>query len=229
MPARKINIFEEALRLIEPFAMVDLAYVSDMAVSLYACQGALAWHRHLDYDELFLVHNGTIVLESELGSTSLRPGELAVIPKGIAHRSASMLWSIILLLHVGVFADRRNGDRRLHAVEGERRLAKVSIPDQAKQITQPFVPQSLAQVDDFVLQLFIARGSIPWRKDSQDIMLLVHEGRIDLSTPDGLFVLNQGEMIVIGHSISYRMLASERAVVLSLTRMKQQKLEGLEG
>lgn len=221
MPARKINIFEEALRLIEPFAMIDLAYVSDMAVSLYACQGALAWHRHLDYDELFLVHNGAIILESELGSTSLRPGELAVVPKGIAHRSASMLWSIVLLLHVGVFADRRNGDRRLHAVKGEKQLAKVSIPDQAKQITQPFVPQSLAQVDDFVLQLFVARGSIPWRKASQDIMLLVHEGRIDLSTPDGLSVLNQGEMMVISHSVSYRMLASERAVVLSLTRMKQ--------
>jgi len=221
MPTRKINIFEEALKLIEPFAMVDLAYVSDMAVSLYACQGALAWHRHLDYDELFLVYNGAIILESELGSTSLRPGELAVVPKGIAHRSASMLWSIVLLLHIGVFADRRNGDRRLHAVKGEGQLAKVSIPDQARQITQPFVPQSLAQVDDFALQLFVARGSIPWRKASQDIMILVHEGRIDLSTPDGLSVLNQGEMMVISHSVSYRMLASERAVVLSLTRMKQ--------
>lgn len=219
MPTRKINISEEALRLLEPFAMADLTYVGDLAVSLYACQGALAWHRHLDYDELFLVHNGVIVLESEWGSVTLQPNELAVVPKGVAHRSASILWSIVLLLHIGVFPDRRNGDRRLHALEGERRLAKINVPEQAKQITRPFVPQDLARVDDFALRLFVARGSVPWRKASREALLLVQEGRVDLFTQDGLSVMNAGEMVVLAQGMNYRMVASERAAVLSLSRL----------
>ncbi len=218
MPTRKINITEEALKLLEPFAMTNLGYVGDLAVSMYVCQGTLAWHRHLDYDELFLVHNGMIVLESEWGSVTLRPDELAVVPKGVAHRSASMLWSIILLLHVRIFPDRRNGDRRLHALRGEEQLAKINVLDRAKQITRPFVPQDLAQVDDFALRLFVARGSVPWRKASQEILFLVQQGRLDLFTRDGLSVLNAGEMAVLSQGTAYRLVAGERAVVLSLSR-----------
>ncbi len=219
MPVKKISISEEALRLLEPFAMTDLTYVGDLAVSLYACQGALAWHRHLDYDELFLVHNGVVILESEWGSTTLRPGELTVVPKGVAHRTASMLWSIVLLLHIGVFPDRRNGDRRLHVVGDEKQLAKVNVPEQAKQIARPFVPQDVAQVDDFALRLFVARGSVPWRKASQEFLLLVQEGRVDLFTQDGLSVMGAGEMVVLAQGMTYRMVAGERAVVLSLSRL----------
>jgi homogentisate 1,2-dioxygenase len=219
MPTRKINITEEALKLLEPFAMTDLAHVGDLAVSLYVCQGALAWHRHLDYDELFLVHNGMIVLESEWGSVTLRPDELAVVPKGIAHRSVSMLWSIILLLHIRIFPDRRNGDRRVHALRSEKQLAKINVLDQAKQITRPFVSQDLAQVDDFALRLFVAHGSVPWRKASQQTLLLVQQGRVDLFTRDGISVLNAGEMVVLAQSTAYRLVAGERAVVLSLSRL----------
>ncbi|MCD6553676.1 MAG: hypothetical protein DRJ03_09910 [Chloroflexi bacterium] len=219
MPTRKINISEEALKLLEPFAMTDLAYVGDLAVSMYVCQGSLAWHRHLDYDELFLVHNGMIILESEWGSVTLRPDELAVVPKGVAHRSASMLWSIVLLLHIHIFPDRRNGDRRLHALRGERQLAKINVSEQAKQITRPFVPQDLAQVDDFALRLFVAHGSVPWRKASQETLLLVQQGRLDLFTGDALSVLDAGEMLVLAQGMAYRLVAGERAVVLSLSRL----------
>ncbi len=219
MPTRKVNVNEEALRLLEPFAMVDLAYVGDLAVSLYACQGSLAWHRHLDYDELFLVHNGMIVLESEWGGVALRPDELTVVPKGVAHRSASMLWSIVLLLHVHVLPDRRNGHRRLHALRGERKLTKLNVLERAQRITAPFRPQVLARVDDFELGLFVAQGAVPWRKASQPFLMLVQQGRVDLFTRDGLLVLESGELVVLAKGAPYRVMSGERAVVLTLSRI----------
>ena len=130
-----------------------------------------------------------------------------------------MLWSIVLLLHIHIFPDRRNGDRRLHALRGERQLAKINVSEQAKQITRPFVPQDLAQVDDFALRLFVAHGSVPWRKASQETLLLVQQGRLDLFTGDALSVLDAGEMLVLAQGMAYRLVAGERAVVLSLSRL----------
>jgi len=45
------------------------------------------WHRNLDADELIFCHKGGIRWETELGNITLGPGEMFVIPKGIAHRS----------------------------------------------------------------------------------------------------------------------------------------------
>ena len=45
------------------------------------------WHRNMDCDELIFCHKGGIRWETELGNISLHPGEMFVIPRGIAHRS----------------------------------------------------------------------------------------------------------------------------------------------
>jgi len=45
------------------------------------------WHRNLEGDEVIFCHKGGIRWETELGNISLGPGEMFVIPKGIAHRS----------------------------------------------------------------------------------------------------------------------------------------------
>ena len=45
------------------------------------------WHRNMDCDELIFCYKGGINWETELGPMSLHPGEMFVIPKGIAHRS----------------------------------------------------------------------------------------------------------------------------------------------
>jgi homogentisate 1,2-dioxygenase len=45
------------------------------------------WHRNMECDELIFCFKGGIRWETELGNISLGPGEMFVIPKGIAHRS----------------------------------------------------------------------------------------------------------------------------------------------
>lgn len=45
------------------------------------------FHRNMDCDELIFCFKGGIHWETELGNITLKPGEMFVIPRGIAHRS----------------------------------------------------------------------------------------------------------------------------------------------
>ena len=45
------------------------------------------WHRNADCDELIFCYQGSIIWETELGRIELQPGEMLLIPRGIAHRS----------------------------------------------------------------------------------------------------------------------------------------------
>ncbi|MBI2369683.1 MAG: homogentisate 1,2-dioxygenase [Deltaproteobacteria bacterium] len=45
------------------------------------------WHRNMDCDEVIFCYRGAIHWETELGNLTLQPGEMFVIPRGIAHRS----------------------------------------------------------------------------------------------------------------------------------------------
>ena len=57
-----ISIAEQGARLSKPFTMIDLVQIDDLMLSIFLCQGTLPMHRHVDQDELFLVHSGTISL-----------------------------------------------------------------------------------------------------------------------------------------------------------------------
>lgn len=45
------------------------------------------WHRNVDYHEVIICFRGALRWETELGTVTLRAGEMIVIPKGITHRS----------------------------------------------------------------------------------------------------------------------------------------------
>jgi homogentisate 1,2-dioxygenase len=46
------------------------------------------WHRSCDFHELIFCFQGSIYWETELGNVELKPGQMLIIPKGIAHRSS---------------------------------------------------------------------------------------------------------------------------------------------
>ncbi len=46
------------------------------------------WHRSCDFHELIFCFQGSIHWETELGNVELKPGQMLIIPKGIAHRSS---------------------------------------------------------------------------------------------------------------------------------------------
>jgi len=68
------------LRLFDsPSAKVDLSKrsVEDMGF----------WHRNVDYHELIVCFRGALRWETEMGTVTLRAGDMMLIPKGITHRS----------------------------------------------------------------------------------------------------------------------------------------------
>jgi len=87
MPLDIVKLAEAANKLDQPFRVVPLASVGDLAISVFVCQGQVNWHRHLDEDELFLVHEGVVAVDTERGRLTLHSEELAVVPKGVGHRS----------------------------------------------------------------------------------------------------------------------------------------------
>ncbi len=219
MPLKKINIGQEARRLTRPFSMIELTYVDDFAVDVYICQGALAWHRHVDQDEMFLVHSGVITLDSEWGSVLLQPNELAVVPKGVGHRSSSFVWSVVLLFQSRFMPDRKNGDRRLFVPKGEDTLQKFNLGKEAARLPLPFSTVDLAYIEDFVVRLVVCQGSFHWhRHANQDEFLLVQKGEVFLESEEGDVTLQEGELVVMPRGAIHRHASMERAEILIFER-----------
>ena len=219
MPLRKINISQEVRRLTEPFSMIELAYINDFVMDVYICQGAIAWHRHVDQDELFLVHSGVITLDSEWGSVLLQPNELIVVPKGVGHRSSSFVWSVVLLFQPKFMPDRKNGDRRLFVPKEDNVLQKFNLDKEAARLIPPFSTVDLAYIEDFVVRLVVCQGSFQWhRHKNQDELLLVRKGEVFLESEEGDITLQEGELVVMPKSMMHRHTSIERAEILLFER-----------
>lgn len=60
--------------------------VNDQYVKVAKLLGELAWHRHDEEDELFLVVRGRLRIQFEGGRESvIETGEFCVVPKGVLH------------------------------------------------------------------------------------------------------------------------------------------------
>lgn len=199
--------------------MIDLAQIDDLAMSIYLCQGTMPHHRHLDQDELFLVHSGTISLQSDWGNVILRQGELSVAPKGVGHRSASLQRSTVLLFRPRLMVSRRNGDRRLFALKDERRLEKVSVTAVGHQIVAPFRPVSVADVDTFALTVMRCMGNGTWQQEyRQQCLVLCYEGELTVDTETEQVLLAASELLVVPSRTRHRLSSDLGAVVLGLRR-----------
>ena len=49
-------------------------------------QGEFQWHSHSDTDDFFLVLQGELQIDLPDGTVTLRPGQMFIVPKGVAHR-----------------------------------------------------------------------------------------------------------------------------------------------
>jgi len=218
----KVSIAEQAGRLNEPFTMIDLAQIDDLVLSIYLCQGTMPNHRHLDQDELFLVHSGTVSLDSGWGTAILRPGDLAVAPKGVSHRSSSLLKSRVLLLQPRLMINRRNGNRRLYALKDEGRLEKVSVPAVGRQIVTPYSSVVLTHFDTFALTLTLCEGLGPWwQAERQTSLVFCYQGSLAVDTELGPLSLEAGELTIVPPGLPYRLDSRRRALALGVSRHKQ--------
>lgn len=222
MPLEKLSLNDVARRLDRPFAMIDMALIGDVTVSLYLCQGTLAWHRHLDQDELFWVHQGVISLETERGEVRLRQGEMAVVHKGLAHRSSSPFPSTVILIRCTVMPERKNGRRFLYGTR-ETPPRKVNLNEVLEKMRQPFQPNTVAHIEDSVVQVMRGEGEWPLLEPyPHDVLLLSLGGTViiyDLSVQHMVpFILGPDELTVLHRDTPYRMFTKGEAVLARVTR-----------
>lgn len=63
--------------------------VDDYDVKIVKVEGELVRHSHKDEDEFFYVLKGRFDLELDDGAVSIGPGEMAVVPRGVAHKPSA--------------------------------------------------------------------------------------------------------------------------------------------
>ena len=218
----RISVPEYASELKDPFTMIDLVQIDDLSLSVYLCQGTMPQHRHLDQDELFIVHSGTMSLDSRWGTAVLHPGELVVVPKGVDHRASSPIRSLVLLLQPRLMVNRRNGDRRLFGLKDEGQLQKVSVPAIGRQLVTPFHRVVLADLDTFALTVMLCRGTGPWEcREGQDSLVFCFDGNLILRSELGDLALSGGELTTVPKGGRYQLSSNPRALVLEVQRHKQ--------
>ena len=216
---KKLTVSEIAAKLDKPFTMANVAFVSDIVVSVYICQGMLEWHRHLDVDELFWVYEGTMLLESEWGNVRLRPGELAVVPKGVSHRSSAGMRATVLLLRCGFAPKRKNGRRRLYALSDEDKLERVSLPDVAQALAWPFRFQTVARVDGSVVQAAWGVGTWPVGiPNSHDVLFFVLNGTATLRTSQRMLHMHRGDFTVVPQGAVYQLSTTQGTALARVIR-----------
>ena len=83
----------------EPWQPRTVAVVNDADdVRVAHAFGEFPRHTHPDTDELFLVLTGRLLLRMDDGDVELGPGQLHVVPRGVAHQPVSYEGADILLM-----------------------------------------------------------------------------------------------------------------------------------
>ncbi|MEP7199055.1 MAG: cupin domain-containing protein [Chloroflexota bacterium] len=218
MALSKVNIAEAATRLGQPFAPVNLATVNDMAVNLIRCEGKFQWHMHDQMDEIFYVHSGSMLLETELGNVVLHAGELVFAPANVAHCPSAVRPALVLFC-IKYMAFPRNGDRRT-LPRHDKLESKVNLAQRAR-LLKPFAAEDVATFDDFVLRALVCDGAEAMHAHAHDDELaLVVEGAVELELAEQAVELQAGELIVVPKNTPHRLRADARATVLLLSRIK---------
>ncbi len=219
MPLEVLDLTAVAAKLERPFALITLAKVGDLSLSAYLCQGQMSWHKHLDEDELFLVHEGVVALETSRGKLTLHSEELAVVPKGVSHRSSSQLRSIVLLLRPSVLTERKNG-HRTHALDTDPPLEKVRLARVLTTMSQPYRPTALARVEDYELLLVSAQGAGPAETAPPfgALWLVVRGSLTVLVDGDQAYSLVPGSLMVVPAGGAYGLNAAPGTLAVTVAR-----------
>jgi mannose-6-phosphate isomerase-like protein (cupin superfamily) len=93
-----INLADKLARFSDPWAPRVIAEMNDYQFKLVRIQGEFVWHAHADTDEVFIVLDGSMVLEFRDRAVPLAAGEMFVVPKGVEHRPAAARECCVMLV-----------------------------------------------------------------------------------------------------------------------------------
>ena len=83
-----IDLNAEAGAVTDAYRNFVLCQVNQHGLRLAVIEGQYPWHSHPSSDELFLVIEGTLVIDlADQRELRLRPGQAVVVPAGVVHRT----------------------------------------------------------------------------------------------------------------------------------------------
>lgn len=215
------NVLRALANVEEPFALVDVAHVGALVMYAYICHGSVQWHKHIDHDELFLVREGWMMLESEWGPVTLKPDEMAIMPKGVAHQSGSQLRTKVVQLRPAAGADRRNGHRRILAIPGEKELSKFRLLDAARR-ADPFRPEPIADIEELTVQVVAGSGLSPmYVNPLSDSLWLVLQGEARMEAEGESAEMQVNDLVVVGRDAPHRWASPTAATLLLVSQWRE--------
>ena len=97
MKFKKHNLRKIARDIKKPWSPVEVASVDDHVLRIAVFDGEHPWHVHKDHDELFLVLEGSTMIETDEGKVELNAGDVIVVPKGLRHRPSAHKQAVIIM------------------------------------------------------------------------------------------------------------------------------------
>jgi mannose-6-phosphate isomerase-like protein (cupin superfamily) len=99
----KVNLDDMLNQFSEHWSPKTVGRVNDYEIKVVKVQGEFVWHQHDETDEVFLVLDGELTIDTPNGAVVLGPRETVTIPRGIQHRPrAERETSIVLIEPTGV-------------------------------------------------------------------------------------------------------------------------------
>ncbi len=87
---KSVNLSQKLTRFSKHWHPHQIAMVNDMQVLLAKVKGEFVWHQHEEEDELFQVIKGTLYIQFEDRTETVKEGEIIVVPRGIKHCPMTM-------------------------------------------------------------------------------------------------------------------------------------------
>ena len=86
MEIQKVNLKDKLSSFDEFWTPKVVGELNQQFVKVAKFKGDFVRHHHEKEDELFFVVDGTLFIELDHKTLELRPGEFAIIPKGVPHK-----------------------------------------------------------------------------------------------------------------------------------------------
>jgi mannose-6-phosphate isomerase-like protein (cupin superfamily) len=94
----KVNLDEKLAQFSDLWSPKTIGRLNDYELKIAKVQGDFVWHQHDDTDEVFLVLDGELTIDTPDGEIVLGPWESVTIPQGMRHRPHSEEETSILLI-----------------------------------------------------------------------------------------------------------------------------------
>jgi mannose-6-phosphate isomerase-like protein (cupin superfamily) len=85
MSLQKVNLDEKLAQFTEQWAPKIVGRLNGYELKVVKVQGEFVWHQHDDTDEVFLVLDGQLTIDTPDGAVVLGPRETVTIPRGMRH------------------------------------------------------------------------------------------------------------------------------------------------